>query len=112
MGGEIGACWGGGGAELGAKLCADLWIGTLLVQGRDIIGASEASLATLALVPGGELRFPGGEGAGVYLGVHGLLNLSRPRVEVRMSTRDRVSAQSQLPPFGLLVALGVDWIWL
>jgi hypothetical protein len=90
----------------------DLWAGSLQVQGRDLSRAREDSLTTLNVVPGAELRIPGGDGVGVYLGGYGLVNLSRPRVEVRMNTRDRVLAQLQLPPLGFLVALGVDWMWL
>ena len=110
--GELGACWGGPTSRLRAKLCMDTWVGTLHVEGRDIVQASEANLMTFALVPGAELRIPSGEGLGAYLGAYGLVNLSRPRVEVRMNTRDRVLAQLQLPPFGFLVALGVDATWL
>jgi hypothetical protein len=84
----------------------------LQVQGRDLSQAREDNLTTLNVVPGAELRIPGGEGGGVYLGTYGLVNLSRPRVEVRMNTRDRVLAQLQLPPLGFLVAVGVDWMWL
>lgn len=110
--GELGACWGGAGAQLLAKVCMDTWVGTLHVEARDIIHSGEADLMTFSLGPGAELRLPSGEGLGAYLGAYGLFNLSRPRVEVRMNTRDRVLAQLQLPPFGFLVALGVDATWL
>jgi hypothetical protein len=44
------------------------------------------------------------------MGLHGLVNLSRPRLEVHMNTRDRVLAQLQLPPLGAVVTLGMDLV--
>lgn len=110
--GQLGICWGRDTQRFRAQGCLDARGGAMIAIPNNLERQSVETLPWLAVAPGAEVRFHGTSDWGVWLGAQLSFNIVRPNFEVMFNTRDETLDRQTMPPLGLSVSLGLDWIAL